>query len=922
MIPSCFGLLTALLVLGAAPARERSLTFEQRVEAQLAIERIYYSHQEQASLPFDEAVPRELAERKVRTYLQQSAALRAAGEALGVEDLEAEAARMARETSMPERLRELHDALGDDPVLILECLVRPVLAQRRAGERLAPGIWDAERAPDGPRLDALDVGPVVTAGMQLVVPAPDESSEAASLSSGCDGGWDNGILDDFPDVTPSPEPQARSGHSTVWTGNLMIVWGGTAASSGFRYDPVLDVITAISTTGAPALSGHKAAWTGSVMIVTNGAVGGRYDPTADSWSPISSGGGTFAAASSSVWTGTELIVWGGQGQAQCSPGRPGTCSFYTNEGRRYNPATDTWQATTTVGALPPRGSHGAVWTGTHMVVWGGRACPSGLFSCNDLGGTAFLGQGLVYDPVQDSWSAFEGSGHPTGRQSHAMVWTGSEILIWGGLGFSGFVGDGGRFSFSTNSWSPMNVAGAPSPRIGPSRAWTGAEMLVWGGGAGGSTFLWTGALYHPSTDSWRPMTAVGAPPTRGIGSSVWTGSSFMFWSGLGASGAPAPRSGGRYFPPQVDGDGDGLSECANDCDDTNAAVYPGAPQICDGLNNDCEDPGWPSVPSVEADQDADGVMICAGDCDDAQATVYPGAPHLCDGVNNDCSHPAWPALGGTESDLDFDSFRVCDGDCDDANPAVRPGGAQICDGVNNDCASPGWPSLQGTNEADADQDGYSLCSGDCDLSNGSVYPGAPQLCDGVNNDCNHPAWPALGGTESDADQDGHRVCDGDCDDNNPAVDIGIPQVCDGLNNDCNHPAWPALTGTNEADDDGDGFSECALDCNDEDPGMWQPAGEALDLRLTGDTGFVWSPPAQPGAVILQYDLIRVLDERGHFVPLGQCVASDVTGTSATDAEPPYIGGIFYYLVRAQNPCGAGPAGFSSAGAETAAPSCP
>ena len=115
------------------PGADRDLTFQQRVEAQRAIERAYYSHQIGAARPFDEAVPPELIEEKVRGYLKGSVALeRIWGVRMTSGMLRAEAQRMARGTRMPERLRELQQALGDDPFLIDECLVRPALVDRLA----------------------------------------------------------------------------------------------------------------------------------------------------------------------------------------------------------------------------------------------------------------------------------------------------------------------------------------------------------------------------------------------------------------------------------------------------------------------------------------------------------------------------------------------------------------------------------------------------------------------------------------------------------------------------------------------------------------------------------------------------------------------------------------------------------------------
>ena len=292
-------------------------------------------------------------------------------------------------------------------------------------------------------------------------------------------------------------------------------------------------------------------------------------------------------------------------------------------------------------------------------------------------------------------------------------------------------------------------------------------------------------------------------------------------------------------PNEVDGDGDGRLACG-DCNDNNLTVYPGAPQLCDGLNNDCDAPGWPAVPPNEVDGDGDGRPVC-GDCNDGHPAVYPGAPQACDGINNDCDHPGWPSLAGTnEVDDDGDSLSECQGDCTDANATTYPGAPPICDGLNNDCNAPGWPWLPGTNEADDDGDSFSECQTDCNDAVSAVYPGAPPTCDGLNNDCNAPGWPGLAGTnEADSDGDSFSACQGDCNDAGPAVYPGAPATCDGLNNDCNAPGWPALAGTNEADDDGDSLSECQADCNDSDASTYPEAFEANDGKdneCPGDPG--------------------------------------------------------------------------------------
>ncbi len=291
---------------------------------------------------------------------------------------------------------------------------------------------------------------------------------------------------------------------------------------------------------------------------------------------------------------------------------------------------------------------------------------------------------------------------------------------------------------------------------------------------------------------------------------------------------------------EADADADGSPLCA-DCNDGNPAVYPGAPQLCDGINNNCSAPGWPTVPANEFDGDGDGRLAC-NDCNDGNAAIYPGAPQVCDGVNNDCQHPLWPSLSSTnEFDDDSDSFSECQGDCNDNNFRVYPGAAQICDGFNNNCSAPGWPSIAGTNEADDDSDTFSECQGDCNDANSAVYTGAPQICDGLNNNCTAAGWPGLAGT-NDGDDDGDSLseCQGDCNDAAGTVFPGAPDLCDGLNNNCTAPGWPGLAGTKDADDDGDASSECAGDCNDADPYTYANAPESNDTRdnqCAGQPGF-------------------------------------------------------------------------------------
>jgi len=120
-------------------------------------------------------------------------------------------------------------------------------------------------------------------------------------------------------------------------------------------------------------------------------------------------------------------------------------------------------------------------------------------------------------------------------------------------------------------------------------------MIIWGGRDVSGAYLDTGATYDPVANAWTPTSVAGAPAPRIWHSATWTGSHMAVWGGW-VGGYPG-RTGGLYaLGHSVDDDGDGTSECAGDCNDGNAAVHPGAVEVCDGFDNDCN--GLPDdVPS-------------------------------------------------------------------------------------------------------------------------------------------------------------------------------------------------------------------------------------------------------------------------------------------------------------------------------------
>ena len=138
---------------------------------------------------------------------------------------------------------------------------------------------------------------------------------------------------------------------------------------------------------------------------------------------------------------------------------------------------------------------------------------------------------------------------------------------------------------------------------------------------------------------------------------------------------------------------DGFSTRSTDCDDGNAARNPGIAEVCDGLDNDCNG----ALDAPGEDMDGDGhPAACAGlppsatDCDDSNDAVFPGAPELCNGVDDDCDGRV--ATGEDEDDDGHAAVdAACEGgpipkdDCDDSRADVEPDASEICNGIDDDC---------------------------------------------------------------------------------------------------------------------------------------------------------------------------------------------------------------------------------------------
>jgi hypothetical protein len=192
-----------------------------------------------------------------------------------------------------------------------------------------------------------------------------------------------------------------------------------------------------------------------------------------------------------------------------------------------------------------RWNHTAVWTGTEMIIWGGR-------STNGV-----LNTGGRYNPLTRTWTPTSTNGAPSPREDHIAVWTGSEMIIWGGA-FDPFTyyNNGARYHPATDTWSPITNAAAPLARAFHSAVWTGNHLIVWGGSSnsasGGEVYYNSGGRYSPASNSWVATSTTNAPQMRNNHTAVWTGDRMIIWGGLAKDpGAPEPlktNTGGIYDP--------------------------------------------------------------------------------------------------------------------------------------------------------------------------------------------------------------------------------------------------------------------------------------------------------------------------------------------------------------------------------------
>ncbi len=233
------------------------------------------------------------------------------------------------------------------------------------------------------------------------------------------------------------------------------------------------------------------------------------------------------------------------------------------------------------------------------------------------------------------------------------------------------------------------------------------------------------------------------------------------------------------------GDDDAWVIGGDDCDDAEPARNPGAAEICDGLDNDCDN----TIPADELDGDADGESPCAGDCDDNDIDIYSTADELCDAIDSDCDSSLVDEFDDYDGDGDPDCTDLDDDndndpdttDCDDNNASIFTGAVDLCDGFDWDCdgsLTDGAGATEFSNhdgdlepdcfDTDDDNDGVADSSDDC--ATGDLGWTSSSTTDFDGDGCQDASEDTDDDNDSDPDSS-------DCDDNNAGVYNGNSETC-------------------------------------------------------------------------------------------------------------------------------------------------
>jgi hypothetical protein len=334
----------------------------------------------------------------------------------------------------------------------------------------------------------------VWTGQEMIVIGGDDASSIGGTGSSSlrlvDGGaaYDPST-DTWRELAATDLFGRRVDFSVVWTGREILIWGGTTKrvsgpvrreylNTGLRYEPSTDTWRPMAEAPLTGRALHQAVWTGSEMLIWGGmggaADGARYDPVLDRWAMLPTEGAPPFCWGHAIWTGRDMLLWPGLGSKE------DIC--------RFDPRADRW-STSSMPELLRRekwqGTNQLAWTGNELLVL--REWTPPMSSGDEREKTPMAGFRVDLD--RGAAIPMSTDGAPVNRSGPATVWTGSEWVVWGGTRGGAFgawfiTPDGGRYDPKRDVWTPIPEESWLSPNaplFGHSAVWTGREVLLWGG---------------------------------------------------------------------------------------------------------------------------------------------------------------------------------------------------------------------------------------------------------------------------------------------------------------------------------------------------------------------------------------------------------------------------------------------------------
>src|SRR5437660_221456 len=408
---------------------QRTLSVEERVSYQRAIEDVYWRHRiwpkerPDPKPSLDAVMSQAQLEKKVKDYLRNSKALEDYWHRpITAEQLQAEMDRIAQHTKQPEVLQELFNALGNDPFVIAECLARPALAERLltnwyAYDQRIHGELKQRAEAELQTHNSIEAmretnGKYSQTEFVRSDGARNESNRNAEHSVKLNNReWDAAVqklAESFSNTSHNQLNAQPCSHGAASPcSQAQTAQNASAQRGSFSNSPQ---------TKNAHLQAYQALPIGKLSSLQQNST--LYYTTA----VIEKTKDRLKVATIS-WLKEPLEPWRAKVEKQAA-----TALIPPGDSYKLPPilqgdgcVEDTWTATP--GPPDARGTHTAVWTGSEMIVWGGL-------------GPNYLNTGGRYNPSTDSWVATTTTNAPEARGFHTAVWTGSEMIVWGGAGES------------------------------------------------------------------------------------------------------------------------------------------------------------------------------------------------------------------------------------------------------------------------------------------------------------------------------------------------------------------------------------------------------------------------------------------------------------------------------------------------------